>query len=455
MAMPACSSWTATCNASLDGWAGQGVLKGETWELAVEWSYLRDEWNDIADQDRRHGLIETGLGLCRSRAEAVPGLSKISIGSTERHRGHPRSSSRVRRPGTCPDWPKTCLTRTASWQPQSLKWAFRIKPDLVVTATSEPCAWRPTGIPAKATTRQQERSGASSPNEASSCAQTSLQRFLLEDLLGFDTRLVAFLIRRPGPDVGPDTISWVQAFRGLSLEGVPAFALGGGAGNAVTLSRRLREAACWRTVAEVVRHCASRLAAGGELRAQGADPVLSISPAWSRSASRRRSACAAMVQARELGGEQLVVGCGRLSAESGLPGGEQVGAVRSWRTWSKTKASSRRLECGVRGSGAVHRRGRHRGWDRRSSGRAHRRGGPEYLGRGGCDRGPHIFLGRAPAWAEIMVATKLGLGIWVDPAVRRPIIRVVTPVAERRPGRSRLNVWCPARIRNGRPEQPA
>src|SRR5262249_3145765 len=52
--------------------------------------------------------------------------------------------------------------------------------------------------------------------------QTDLQRFMFEELLGFDTTCV-FVVLKPGKGAKAGTITWVEAFDGLDLKGVPKF----------------------------------------------------------------------------------------------------------------------------------------------------------------------------------------------------------------------------------------
>jgi hypothetical protein len=189
---------------------------------------LRDEWallSDKEDQPKRRRLIEVALGLAeKDGGGAAKGLQEFNCFYGARPRP---SVEYIQSPAT---WHLADLTVSLPQDQEfvaacKLKWAFRIKPDLVITAGN-----RVLCIEAKWESAESRYPTAASERRVfkerglpeTVVSQTELQRYLLSDLLGFDTHFV-FLTK--ATSLGPESLTWRQAFSGLDLDtaGVPAF----------------------------------------------------------------------------------------------------------------------------------------------------------------------------------------------------------------------------------------
>ena len=202
------------------GW--QDEVDWDRYEMAVEWSYLRDLWHHTDDQGLRRQIIERGLDL--SEGGGAQGAATIEAFNQFYGATPNASTTVVQSPAT---WHLAHLNDHIEDNDEfmdacRLKWAFRVKPDLVVTDRERvlciEAKWESTesAYPSSGSERQ-----IFARRRLPLTHQTTLQRFLLEDLLGFDAYL-RFLVRVPDP-AADGTITWHQAFERLNFDNVPRF----------------------------------------------------------------------------------------------------------------------------------------------------------------------------------------------------------------------------------------
>lgn len=191
----------------------------DDYDMAVEWSWLRDLWSTIGRKDRRK-VLETAL-------EGQVTSVDWSGWPDEQVNNHF---------GATPKGSTTTIQSPATWnlaQLQAnlpaaefraacrLKWAFRVKPDLVITDGGR----RALCVEAKwdsAESRYPTSGAERAIWNADTVPQREIQRYLLSDLLGLDTTY-RFLVRTAPSQADAEAITWREAFDGLSLSGVPAF----------------------------------------------------------------------------------------------------------------------------------------------------------------------------------------------------------------------------------------
>jgi hypothetical protein len=192
-------------------------------EVFVEWSYLRDLWNTHTDADKRRSLILDTLGLANDsalRAAPVPEFNAYFGASPK------TSASFIQSPAT---WSVGRFAQTIADNDEFLrvcrfKWAFRVKPDLVI----QPDADHALCIEAK--WESGEGTYPATTTEVAEFAkrglarvkQTDIQKFMMENLLGITTTF-RFLVRKPPTSPGPTTLTWKDAFTPLDLSACPAF----------------------------------------------------------------------------------------------------------------------------------------------------------------------------------------------------------------------------------------
>jgi len=205
------------------GWVPEDL--GEA-EVAVEWTMLRDLWNHHSKQSDattlRSAILTT---LSPSNASDLQACSVLDFhthfGAVPRPSAtyvqSPSNWSVSRFDATIPDNDEFVATCR-------FKWAFNIKPDLVVQTPSG----RVLCIEAKWDSG--EGSYPSSELEKAIftrrgppyISQTEVQRYLVNDVLGFDGEFV-FLARKQVETAAGRAMTWGEALDGLDRSGSPAF----------------------------------------------------------------------------------------------------------------------------------------------------------------------------------------------------------------------------------------
>jgi len=196
-------------------------------EISVEWTYLRDLWfahsQTSTPQQLKAAILDSLQPANRTELESM------SILEFNTHFGAvPRPSDRfVQSPG---NWSIARFSDHIADNDEFLrtcifKWAFNVKPDLVLQTP----AGQVLSIEAKwdsgegrypASQRESELFAA---RGVPSVSQTEVQRYLVNDLLGFDGTLL-FLARRDDLETSLGrTVGWAQVLNALDRSGAPQF----------------------------------------------------------------------------------------------------------------------------------------------------------------------------------------------------------------------------------------
>lgn len=195
-------------------------------EVSVEWTFLRDLWNH---HSRR--LEQAALRIATIDALQPSNASKLADCSTLDFNAHfgavPRPSatyvqspsnwSVVRFDATIPDndeFRKTC----------QFKWAFNIKPDLVLQT--------PSGKVLCIEAKWDSGEGVYPASDKEKAifqrrgipylSQTAVQRYLVNDLLAFDGEF-AYLARRRFETAAGRSVTWAEVLAALDRTGAPPF----------------------------------------------------------------------------------------------------------------------------------------------------------------------------------------------------------------------------------------
>jgi hypothetical protein len=107
----------------------------------------------------------------------------------------------------------------------SFKWAFRIKPDLVIHTSNNTAICieaklesgegkYPVSVSEKAEFKRRNLLGTT---------QTAMQKYLMEELLGLDTRYVFLVPKSSRKSETHVTLRWIDAFAGLDISPCPPF----------------------------------------------------------------------------------------------------------------------------------------------------------------------------------------------------------------------------------------
>lgn len=198
--------------------------KSDDFGIYFEYSYLRDLWWRICDEDVKKTIISSNLEL--AGINDILSLSNIEINKKFGVAG-PLSTEYVQFPGR---WSISKYNSNFSDNEEFLKvckfkWSFNIKPDIVIHLNKN----RAICIEAK----YQSGEGFYPNSEKDKSIFTSrglkyvgqmeLQKYMMEELLGIDTDFV-FLVAKKSSSNSHKVVTWSQAFEALDLSAMPLFA---------------------------------------------------------------------------------------------------------------------------------------------------------------------------------------------------------------------------------------
>lgn len=195
-------------------------------EVAVEWTFLRDLWNHHSRTAGPEVLRSAILGALAPANSAL--LRECSVLEFNTFFGAvPRpSATAVQSPS---NWSVRRFDATIDDDAEFVatcrfKWAFNIKPDLVVQT--------PGGRVLCIEAKWDSGEGSYPASEAEKAifnrrgipyvSQTEVQRYLVDEVLGFDGEFV-FLARSHIDTAAGRAITWAEALEGLDRSGAPAF----------------------------------------------------------------------------------------------------------------------------------------------------------------------------------------------------------------------------------------
>ena len=196
----------------------------EEFGIYFEYSYLRDLWSKLEDNDKKRELIRTFL-LLRSAGQ----IFSKTIYEFNSYFGAVREPSRdyIQSPGT---WSLKRYAPNIKDNEDLLnickfKWSFNAKPDIVINTS------RDTAICIEAKSESGEGFYPQKSDEVaifkergiSRVGQTELQKYFMEHLLGIETDFV-FLVKKGVPaSSSHKVITWEKLFSCLDLDGAPQF----------------------------------------------------------------------------------------------------------------------------------------------------------------------------------------------------------------------------------------
>ena len=197
----------------------------EEYGIFFEYSYLRDLWATLTNDDDKRRLVLEFSGV-KDPARFVD-ESILSFNQTFGASPNP-SASEIQSPSR---WSISRYESSFNDDEEFLavtkfKWSFNIKPDLVIHLSRNSCIC----IEAKVASGEGEYPNKSQEKEIfrrrdlARVRQTDLQRFMMEELLGYEA---IFLYLSPGK-AGSSShrgLSWQEAFDAMETSSLPPFAL--------------------------------------------------------------------------------------------------------------------------------------------------------------------------------------------------------------------------------------
>ena len=207
-------------------------IKPEEVGIYFEYSYLRDLWFNIKNEKR---VIEEDNRVKREiihRFLRPSNIDELKLMSTHEFNGYFGavpivSDEYIQSPG---NWSIGKYQRNIKDNIEFLKvckfkWAFNAKPDIVIHTSHD------SAICIECKFESDEAQYPTNPSEIKEfkdrglkrVTQTSLQKYMMEDLLGIRTQFV-FLVQKEAAESETHTkLTWKQAFSNLSRDGCPFF----------------------------------------------------------------------------------------------------------------------------------------------------------------------------------------------------------------------------------------
>ena len=196
-------------------------------EVSVEWTFLRDLWNHHSRQADSAELLRTAIRqtLQPDNAEWLAGCTILEFNTYFVAVPKP-SADFIQSPG---NWSVRRFALTIKSDQEfrrvcRFKWAFNIKPDLVIQT--------PSGDVLCIEAKWDSREGSYPASEAEKAifrdrycdpvSQTELQRYLVNEVLGF-TGTFAYLARKNFITEAGQCITWRDLLKLLDLSEAPAF----------------------------------------------------------------------------------------------------------------------------------------------------------------------------------------------------------------------------------------
>jgi len=207
----------------------------EDFGIYLEYAYLRDLWKAIGDredldEDRKNEIRKeilrkylTGIKDREGRELELEQMSVVEINEIFGVSGRATSTQYIQFPGR---WSVEKFAKNFGYDDFckicKFKWAFNIKPDMVIHLDKD----RTICIEAKlesgeGTYTAKHDDGRSVP----STTQIELQKYLMEELLGLETKFV-FLSRKPRESADVFSITWEEIDKEVVKESaLPSYAL--------------------------------------------------------------------------------------------------------------------------------------------------------------------------------------------------------------------------------------
>jgi len=204
---------------------------GSDFGIYLEYSYLRDLWNEIDSNEIKKEIISRNLRI--RRIDEILQWLPIKINQEFGVVGD-GSPEFVQYPG---NWSISKFQKNFKNDSDEdflkicrFKWAFNIKPDIVIHLNKN------RAICIEAKYKSGEGSYPSSGIDKKifkdrginlkkkKIKQTILQKYMMEELLGIETDFI-FLVRKKAKGENSDVVTWRKAFTWLCLDGMPPFVM--------------------------------------------------------------------------------------------------------------------------------------------------------------------------------------------------------------------------------------
>ena len=203
------------------------TIKVDEMAIYFEYSYLRDLWFNMGMEGgnkAKRGLIYRFL-----KPSNIDALEQMSVHEFNSYFGAVPSASEeyIQSPGnwSIGKYRKTIADNDEFLKTCRFKWAFNAKPDIVIHTSHD------YAICIECKLESGEGVYPTKPSEIAEfrnrnlkpVAQTSLQKYIMENLLGIQTQFVFLVRKQASKSHTHATLLWEDAFSGLDTRGCPLF----------------------------------------------------------------------------------------------------------------------------------------------------------------------------------------------------------------------------------------
>jgi len=192
--------------------------------IYFEYSYLRDLWNRISDEDIKKNILKNKLEI--NEVDEILKQSAYEINAKFGVAGKP-SNKYIQFPGnwSISKYDKNFIDNSDFIKICKFKWSFNIKPDIVIHLDKD------HAICIEAKYEAVEGSYPVSLAEKKIFSnrglgyvgQMELQKYMMENLLGINTKFI-FLVFKKESSKTHKVISWEEAFGSVDIQSLPQFA---------------------------------------------------------------------------------------------------------------------------------------------------------------------------------------------------------------------------------------
>ena len=203
---------------------GFGEKPKDDFGMYFEYSMIRDLWSIIVDESTKREIIRQKLEI-----ENIDQIMKGSPLDINNHFGVKGNASKgqVQYPGNwvMKKYDETIEKNDDFHKVCKFKWAFNIKPDIVIHLGKN------RAICIETKYKSGEGRYPSQKDDKSIfirrglpyVRQMELQKFMMEELLGIETQFVFLVFKKPRSNT-QNVMTWKEAFCGMDLKNVPKFA---------------------------------------------------------------------------------------------------------------------------------------------------------------------------------------------------------------------------------------
>lgn len=201
----------------------QAVVQNE-FGVYLEYTYLRDLWHCLSDDEQKRELITTFV-----RLKKPDNIAYLNTPQFNEHFGVVSSASRthIQSPGrwSLKKYHHNFRDNDDLLNVSKFKWSFNAKPDVVIHTSVSSCICIEAKLESREGSYPQDSDEKKIFNDRGlhRVGQTDLQRFMMKELLGYETEFVFLVKNAARSSGGAATVQWCDVFDILDLSTLASF----------------------------------------------------------------------------------------------------------------------------------------------------------------------------------------------------------------------------------------